>query len=727
MPPISQSDTTETLRQVPTPMNTSAPFPLLAVLCILTNPLLAGREEFATPRNGANLGVWRITDEPAIRHWANYHNTQCWSPDGRYLCLTRWAPDLGRFGDHSIEVHLYDAHRDEIRLLERGFNPRWARHSNRLFYVRLIPRGRDQPEPVVEVRQLDLASGETTTLADGAIEWLGETTHDDAWLLGARRFRGRTPEFVTVRIGLGRERVVEELPMVVGSQLLPNPRHPVFFTRQDHKSEPFAATRWFYDLDGANKRIAVPTLQQCHMSWLGDGGFLLLGNGLVRGRRWDQPFPSNVDVLAGIAMGDISPCGRGGRYVCGDKNVADLRSGSGWRYLEPLSMISYPEASGDQSGNYDADPKGSPDGTKIAFVTNYDLKDGPLAFVADGQSQDATSLKVDSTEGFPERGHLTVQAEVIGYEGKTATSFEGIVRAVHATRRASLGAGQAVTSFEARLMSGAQWASVPGATSGMVKAMPEGSPLLRQRQTDVHVAVVRKPDRPFLRSMSNEVQVIPGENHFELRGYLLLRDGKRINPDPLPRGEVILKEAGAYQAVAVEWSGLESEPSPPLKVASPPTLRLLAETPEDFSWTAERWLSGGGEVAAEQARSAPEAVREVVHRLDGVIRREWHRSGVLTEAHDLDAAGQATRRVSYEDGRLARREYFDPAGERLSLERFDAAGFVTETVRFRPGGEETDHWWFERGLPVRQARGNEECFKDGERWISKRTGKAAPR
>jgi hypothetical protein len=114
--------------------------------------------------------------------------------------------------------------------------------------------------------------------------------------------------------------------------------------------------------------MAVPTLQQCHMAWLGNGEYLLMGNGLVRGRRWNEPFPSNVEILAGVTVGDISPCGRSGRYACGDSAVADLRSGDGWHFLEPLSMICYPAKAGDQSTNYDADPKGSPDGTKICFV-----------------------------------------------------------------------------------------------------------------------------------------------------------------------------------------------------------------------------------------------------------------------------------------------------------------------------------------------------------------------
>ena len=47
-----------------------------------SGPLHAERERFETPDNGRNFGVWRITNDPTVRDWANYHNTQCWSPDG---------------------------------------------------------------------------------------------------------------------------------------------------------------------------------------------------------------------------------------------------------------------------------------------------------------------------------------------------------------------------------------------------------------------------------------------------------------------------------------------------------------------------------------------------------------------------------------------------------------------------------------------------------------------
>jgi hypothetical protein len=333
-------------------------------------------------------------------------------------------------------------------------------------------------------------------------------------------------------------------------------------------------------------------------------------------------------------------------------------------------------------------------------------------------------LRVDSTEGFSNSGWLAVSAEVIAYERKTPTGFEGITRGVYETRRGSLKSGDPVTSFDARLMTEAQWESVPGAPAGMRKTMPEGSPLLRQRQTDVHVAVVRKPDRPFLRRAAAGVELIPGEEHFETMGYHLWRDERRLTGTPLRPGATFALDAGGeYRAVAVEWSGLESDPGMPLKLDKPGALAVLGETPTDFSWTSERWLTvGGGVIAADQAKGVPEAIREVVHHHDGVIRREWHRGGILAEAHDLDAEGRATRRLRFEGGRLREREYRDGSDALLSLEIFDTDGFVTESVRFRRGGEQQERWWFDRGMPVRQQTGGEEFVKEGDQWISKKTG-----
>lgn len=710
-------------------MNTRYVLAVVSVVTMLTagySPC-AAREVFQTPGNGANLGVWRIRHDPSVRDWANYHNTQCWSPDGRYLCYARYAPRDGLLSASGIEVHLVDLHTDEDRLLENGFNPRWAHQHNWLFYVRIVP-GASRRSPALEVRWLDLETGQTSTLAAG-VELLGSTSFDDRWLYGAKRFRDQVPETVAVRIPIRSGAVGEELPEVRGSQWQANPRHPVFFTRHDHRSDAFGGTRWFFDLDGTNRRMAVPTLQQCHMAWLGNGEYLLLGNGLIRGRKWNEPFPSDVHILAAVGVGDVSPCGRSGRYVCGDRTVADLRSGDGWHYLDPLSVICFPAAAGDQSGIFDADPKGSPDGTKVCFVTNYDLKDGPLTYVDGEHDERGNALRVGSTAGFPESGLLVVGAEVIGYQRKTATAFEGLTRTVYETARRSLRDGLAVTSFAARLLSDDQWRS--GAVPSLMRRwMPADSPLLRQRQTDVHVAVVRKPDRPILLGSDKAtLQIIPGEEHFETRGHHLLRDGRRITVEPLRPGAVRELEAGEYRAVAVEWSGLESDPSDAIVLGAAATVEVLAEPPEGFSWTRERRLVGEREVSVGEVGGAVEFVREVVHRYDGVVARQRYRDGVLVEHHDLNGGGKAIRRIVYEGGKPRSREYTSAEGRLVAREIFGSDGFLVETIRYAPLGEgaESDHWWFERGMPMRQQRGRQEWLKQGDRWVSAATGQATAR
>ncbi len=665
----------------------------------------AEREVFHTPCLGTNLGVWRLTADPAIRHHANYHNTQCWSPNGRYVCYTRYG-GANAGSESTSTVHLYDTHADSTSQVGQGDSPRWAKRHNWLFYVdysRNKPRLRTS-----DVVWVDVESGRRTIIAAGpGPEMLGETDGQDRWLYGALRFRGQTPEFQVIRIDISAEGGYERLPEVEGSQLLPNPRYPVFFTRQDHRDDPFAATRWWYELDGTNRRIAVPTLQQCHMCWLGNGEYLLLGNGLIRGRRWDQPFPSDIHILAAVGVGDVSPCGTSGRYVCGDRVVADLRSGDGFIYIDPLSIICFPKRVGDASGIYDADPKGSPDGTKICFVSNYDLEHHPVTRITETLRKGEDRLAVESTAGFPASGAICVQREVIGYRRLTPTTFEGLTRGLHDTAQAALAAGRTVTSFEARCLTDTQWQLLGQASSPMRKTIGKAeSPLLRQRQTDVYVAVVRKPDRPWLQAVGDTLQLVPGENHAETMGYRLLRSGQPYG-DRLfrPGTSVPLEGPGDYQAVAVECSGLASDPSNVAQAGRGGTLQILAEKPEDFAWSADRWTN-----AAQDAR-------ERVHRYDGLIRREVFAAGALAGAEDLNAAGQATRRVSYHRGKIAEREYFTSDNVRVSREVFTLDGHIAETLYYaRDGSTESEHWWFDGGMPVKLVRGRMTYVTRGDRF-----------
>lgn len=131
--------------------------------------------------------------------------------------------------------------------------------------------------------------------------------------------------------------------------------------------------------------------------------------------------------------------------------------------------------------------------------------------------------------------------------------------------------------------------------------------------------------------------------------------------------------------------------------------------PADFSWTSERKLENG---------------REITHLHDGVISREQHERGVLAKREDLNAQGKTIRELTYRDGRLARRQYTNRDGVLVSRELFDADGVLAETITYdRRSGpattpKEIDHWWFQRGMPVKQVKEGKTFIRQGDRWVS---------
>jgi hypothetical protein len=195
----------------------------------------------------------------------------------------------------------------------------------------------------------------------------------------------------------------------------------------------------------------------------------------------------------------------------------------------------------------------------------------------------------------------------------------------------------------------------------------------------------------------------------------VFRDGERITEGPLaPGASLSLSENGVYGAVAVEGSGLEGERSLPWEIQSATTLSVLQKVPSDFYWTRDRYLVDGRGVPAEEAKQHPEAVRETVHLHDGVIHREWLQHGQLTKGHDLNLDGEPIRQLYYQDGRLAKREYYDRDGEHVSSELFDSEGFITESLHGR------NHWWYDRGMPQRFESSSSLFVRDGDPWIRKR-------
>jgi len=701
---------------------------LLLLACwALCSPAQAARERFRA-RDGAAIELWRITNDPTVRDHANYHNTQCWSPDGRYIGFTHYAA--------TDEIHLYDLHRDRDTYLDQGENPRWANRRNWLLYTQRHPDDGPRESKGTHVLWHDVAAGKTTRIGYG-VRRLKETDSGDRWLYGIRYPEEGEPQ--GVRIAIRTDSPTEVLPGDWGvgyNSLNINPLHPTIVSR-DHgmpqfyyatpgtRDIPFVARHFFdSDLAGENRTRKFPIMEGSHFSWNGDGSYFMAGNGPMRGRKWDEPLPSNIHFLANTSAGDICPCGFSGRWICGSTGggrgplrVADCRSGEGLVATRTYSFLCFPSEK-DNSGPYDIDAKGSPDGTKVAFISTYDLKDGPGTVITEDGTGDR--IVVETTEGFPESGRLVHHAgfggEVLAYKRKTATSFEGLTRGLYGTAgEAPISAGRTITSFEAALVPDAlrEGARPPSYLRNLVE--DEDSPLLWQRASDLYVAVVRLPDAPHMRRGGSGIELIPGENHWETFGYHIHRDGIRITWDPVRPGEnMTLPGDGTYTARAVEWSGLESASSLPVAVEGTTQLRVLSEKPEDFSWTHDRYLAPGGKaISARDAKEAQWAIREVVHLQGGVIHREWWRRGRILKRHDLNPEGKAIRRLHYQGGTLARREYWDRDGNRVSREVFDEDGYITQSL-----WGESRRWSYHRAEPFRFDDGSTVYEKQGDRWIA---------
>lgn len=704
---------------------------IAAPLCAETGRGVVSRFPDPHPQ-GRVIEYWRLTHDPAIRDHANYHNTQSFSHDGRYVCLTRYvAPDLHHVDPQ--EVRVIDLHTGEDRLIDIGSSPRWAQQHNWLLYVRTKRGPDDSWEANSEVIRHDIATGEEIVVTRN-MQRLGSTDRLDRWVFGNRwryDIPDRTPR-TTVRARIEPDAELEEIFEVnQGNMANCNPGHDLISMRCQLQ-KPFESSRIWMDYDGRNMRTGMIMLENFHDAWSGDGTWQLIGNGRARGRRWDQPFPSDAHVLSWMSFGDISPCGASGRWICGDYGIADLRTADGTVLPRAPSSLCYPASIVDHSGPYDADSKGSPDGTKISFVSNYPFDTAPHTRLMEALS-DQDSVRVESTAGFPASGEIDVLTEVIAYASKTDTSFDGLERHRYTTGgRATLGSGLDVTLFTARLMTEEEraravepWPWLAGAVAEA--GMGEDSPLLYQRQTDVYLSVVRLPDPPWLRERGGAIELIPGENHRETFGYHLLRDGEQVTQEPLRPGAEFALTAGRWRAVAVEWSGLEGHASAELRLEAPRTLRVLAEAPDDFSWIVEQWRVGDEPCERDEALAAEEATREFVHRAEGLFRVERYEAGVLAYAEDLNPDGFACRRETYEGGRLALREIWQPMAEgdpRLRThEFFGADGFKTQEVHFGYPDSfgppvAVNQWWYERGWPIRNERyGGAVWEKRGDEWV----------
>ncbi|MBM4079194.1 MAG: hypothetical protein FJ278_05790 [Planctomycetes bacterium] len=385
----------------------------------------------------------------------------------------------------------------------------------------------------------------------------------------------------------------------------------------------------------------------------------------------------------------------------------DTRSGDCWPVVNPHSSIIYP-MEGDFSTLMDIDPKGSPDGTKIHYHSTRDIGNAATARVTAYDAKKPDVIHVDSTAGFPDSGDIVCGPEVVGYAKKTATTFEGLTRRKHGTLAAPDLALKVRVIFplSAFLLSEDEKKRAKPDGDILAKGFPKDYPLLYQRQTDCYVVVTRLPFRPHLRLKGNRVELIPGEHHWETRGYRVLRDGQPVQPKLFAPGEsFVLPQPGTYTATAIEWSGLESPLSLPMKLEARAEGSVLKDAPTDFSWTAELRKDAG----------AGRTLVEVVHLHDGVIaREEWQGRQKLSRV-DLNEDGKPIRLQEFEDGKLKKRSYRTPEGYLASDELFGPDGFKTEYIRYyydreERRGKEHSHWWYDRGRPVKKTEQGKEAF-----------------
>jgi len=134
---------------------------------------------------------------------------------------------------------------------------------------------------------------------------IGETDSEDHWLFGKNQ-KG------IVRVPIRENSRAEDISAggALGSFMIPNPRYPRVMFRGDSRDKdgndlPYAPTRVWSDLEGNNVVNASPMIQRCHQAWSGDGTYHMHGNSQMRGRRWDEPFPSNLHYIAAIECHDI--------------------------------------------------------------------------------------------------------------------------------------------------------------------------------------------------------------------------------------------------------------------------------------------------------------------------------------------------------------------------------------------------------------------------------------
>jgi hypothetical protein len=739
------------------------------------------RTEFIDPDttrltlDGTPNTVWRLTQDKTVRDYINYHNTQCWSHDGRYVCIERWiyGPASANWtGKAGIQIYIMDLETNTEIYIDTGMAPRWAKLSNKLFYVHWTQNGDFTWETGIENKMYDCDLATHSVVAYGMQE-LGETSKDDVYLYGIQRYGNSYAEYRPVE---GLERVAvralidpvnPSTPVQLGDgtgvRPLPNRQHDVITMRNkigNEQDTPFGRSRSWSDLDGSNIRTATILTQAGHQTWSGDGAYWILGNMQLTGRKWNENYPSNIYLLANDRTSDPGECGHSGRWMTGGNTILDTRTGGSWQFTTPKSKIVYTSGTGDVSEPYDADCKGSPDGTKVCYVSNADLERTESTYSTSNVGN-SNIIDVLSTAAFPNSGDLRNKSEIIGYTSKTATTFEGLTRGKYQTKEYGIDFGDGIDLLDIRIITDAD-------------RDPENSPrymgdeyfgvgtgdLRHQHQTDAYVVIVREPDAPYLRENDGgQMQLVPGENHRETAGYRIFLDGYPVVSGGAllqPGSTFTLSVPGSYTARAVEKGGVVGKESNALVTTVSRTIEVLDEIPGDFSWLVDYWLVGNSFVTEAQAIASAVSAKIRIHLSEGLLSNETWNYANLIQRETTDYFGVVTMKEYYNNDsgvdKLYLKEFYKDPSKVIDVDTGDTkVGIVSEEIfdvdtgyklsskqwRYDDNGFHSDmkkraklshEWFYENAVPMIYIRSGERKYvnvadENGDsQWVEYRWG-----
>jgi|TARA_B110000908_G_scaffold42511_1_gene51716 hypothetical protein len=692
------------------------------ITATLTVSGLLSRSEFIDPDTAIASPMWRMTNNAVVRDYHNYHNTQSWSHDGQYLLADRWTDGSSGGGR---QVRLLDLANDSDQFVAFGADPRWGKTDNTLFFIEYTSTGGQKYDTSsnsgVAVKRYTVATDTIETIGYG-IENLGETSANDSHIYGVQRYRDwddinvhnpiLSGEYKSVRLeNDGTVNIPTQLGDGSGKRPLPNPdvNRPVVMMRnktagENETTAPFGQSRSWSDLDGGNIRKATTFLGDGHQCWSGDGMWHLIGNQQLVGRKWDEPWPSNMERLANSRVSDPGACGKSGRWIFSDGKILDLRTGATKSVPASRTRLIYPildangNTQGDQSEPWDYDGKGSPDGTKVAFVSNFDIENGHSTRLTTnvGSSTSTSPLNVSSTAGFPTSGYIaSPSGEVIGYTGITSTTFTGITRGALGTMPRGIDKDKIITDLESRLIppalrgTGTQpnWMSATKFPDG-TGAEPDSGDLIHQRQTDLFVSVVRLPDSPYLRIEGGSIELIPGENHYETKGYEIFKDNVPIGSALSISGTTVsVGDAGTYTARAVEHSGLKGRISNQLIVTTTSnSIDVLSAKPANFDWTYKLWSSPDGnteaivtDTATASGSSSTVHLGEVanIYGLFAIMHQDVYANGLITERHFYQSNANPPPTMT---APITRKIYYNTSGFRIKQEYYRDNLMVSEEI-----------------------------------------------